>query len=495
MVKMYVASIKMRLILTLALILCIAFIATSMINYHVSREAIRNEIVSSSLPLTRDNIYFEIQADLMRPIFISSLMANNFFLKEWAITGENDPARVVKYLKDIRDKYNFISTFFISAKTNKYYHFKGIHKVISPQSAHDVWYYKFIAMKTEYDLDVDTDEAAEKQLTLFVNFRVETDDGKLLGVTGVGVKLANVAALFRSYQKKFRRSVYMTDLEGNVQLHSNPGLVENLSIREMEGVGSLADKILVPQIPHQDFSFFRSNERVLLTVRYMPVIGWYLFVEQEEGKAFAALRTNLIQNLSIGTIAIFVVLIAVTFTVNLFQNKLERMAVTDELTSIANRRAFEDQFNKAVYRYERSEEPFSIILFDLDSFKAVNDQCGHIEGDRLLKELAELTQLQIRKLDLLARWGGDEFIVLVVSDQQEAQIVAERIRKSIDNNLFTNGMADENDPRQAVTASIGVTEYCKADTLDLITHRADKALYTVKAKGGNGVCVADKIPT
>ncbi|MCP3676083.1 MAG: GGDEF domain-containing protein, partial [Deltaproteobacteria bacterium] len=135
--------------------------------------------------------------------------------------------------------------------------------------------------------------------------------------------------------------------------------------------------------------------------------------------------------------------------------------------------------------------PFSIALMDLDGFKAVNDRCGHIEGDRLLKELALLTQSQIRKVDLLARWGGDEFIVLVLSDLQEAKTVAERIRKSIEDSSFSDTSIQEDDPRKAVTTSIGITQYQKDDTLDRITHRADKALYTIKARGGNGILVAE----
>ncbi len=488
---MQIPSIKIRLILVLAIILCLTFIAINTANYHVSKAAIRSEIVRSSLPLTLDNIHFEIQADLMRPIFISSLMANDSFLKEWTTTGEKDPGKIIKYLHDIRNKYNFISTFFISATTLKYYHFKGIHKTISPEDTHDIWYYKFVAIDTEYSLDVDTDEAAENRLTIFINFRVENEKGELLGVTGVGLELNNIADFLKSYRARFGRSVYMTDLKGTIQIHSDPKLVEKLSLHSMKGIGALADRILVQNTDPQDFSFTRNKKNVLLTVRFMPLLDWYLIVEQEEDLAFTAIRKNLLQNLTIGGVAILVVVIAVAFTVNLFQTRLELMAITDELTGIANRRFFEEQYRRAVHRHDRTGELFSIILFDLDGFKAVNDYCGHIIGDQVLKSIAQVTTTQVRKVDLLARWGGDEFIVLIHSNQQDAKYVAERIRREVEIFMtdYANGATD--DPRQKVTISIGVTQYKKSDSLDIIMNRADKALYSIKSTGGNGVRIAD----
>ncbi len=147
----------------------------------------------------------------------------------------------------------------------------------------------------------------------------------------------------------------------------------------------------------------------------MPLLDWYLIVEQEEDLAFTAIRKNLLQNLTIGGVAILVVVIAVAFTVNLFQTRLELMAITDARTGTANRRFFEEQYRRAVHRHDRTGELFSIILFDLDGFKAVNDYCGHIIGDQVLKSIAQVTITQVRKVDLLARWGGDEFIVLIHS--------------------------------------------------------------------------------
>ena len=97
----HTANRKRQLIFLLSLILVVGFLATSLVSYFVSLSSLRNQITSSSLPLTSDNIYSEIQRDLLRPIFISSLMANDTFFRDWVLDGERDAAQVTKYLKEI----------------------------------------------------------------------------------------------------------------------------------------------------------------------------------------------------------------------------------------------------------------------------------------------------------------------------------------------------------------------------------------------------------
>ena len=94
------ANRKKRLLFLLSLILVVGFVTTSLVSYFVSLSLLRNQITTSALPLTSDNIYSEIQRDLIRPIFISSLMANDTFFRDWVIDGEKDETQMVKYLKD-----------------------------------------------------------------------------------------------------------------------------------------------------------------------------------------------------------------------------------------------------------------------------------------------------------------------------------------------------------------------------------------------------------
>ncbi len=424
-------TIKSRLILILSVILVIAFLSTSFINFHVSRESVREELITSTLPLTRDTIYSEIHQKLMRPIYISSLMGNDAFLKEWVEGGERGQEIITRYLLDISVKYGYFTTFFVSAQTMNYYHYNGVQKKVSRQVPHDKWYYDFIDSGLEYDLNVDTNEAAAHTLTIFINYRVVDGRGKLLGVTGVGLKMDTVAQLLKETQERYNRRIFLIDPEGLIQAHSNPKLIGQVNIRDLPGIDALSKEILSSGNAPADFQYQGEQGPTLLTVRFIPELDWLLVVEQDEESALAAARRNFIQTLGIGLIASLVIICICFLTVSHFQSKLEKIAVTDELTKVSNRRAFGEHFARASARRARQKQPFSVVLMDLDRFKEVNDTLGHLEGDRVLKDLARVAREQIRPTDNLARWGGDEFAVFTECGAEEAQVVAERIRSQV----------------------------------------------------------------
>lgn len=150
------------------------------------------------------------------------------------------------------------------------------------------------------------------------------------------------------------------------------------------------------------------------------------------------------------------------------------------LTGISNRRHFEQAVATAVARAARYGEPLALLMFDLDHFKAINDTHGHLVGDRVLIELTRLAHAHLRAADVLARWGGEEFVVLLAHCQlDEARQLAEKLRLLIANHPFaTVGN---------VTSSFGVTEYRPAETADAWLTRTDEALYRAKTAGRNRV--------
>ena len=157
-----------RLLLALSVILFFSFMGTSLLNYLMTRDSVRAEIIRKDLPLTMDNIYSELTAELMRPLLISSSMASDAFLVDWAKEGEVDVGKIVRYLKQIKNKYDFVTTFFVSTESSVYYRYSGVNKIMSPSDNHDIWFYDFLATGKEYAFDVDTDEAAGNVLTIFI---------------------------------------------------------------------------------------------------------------------------------------------------------------------------------------------------------------------------------------------------------------------------------------------------------------------------------------
>lgn len=150
----------------------------------------------------------------------------------------------------------------------------------------------------------------------------------------------------------------------------------------------------------------------------------------------------------------------------------KEQALTDPLTGLLNRRALEMALEREAARVERGEKPFCLVLMDLDDFKQLNDTQGHQEGDRVLKEVAQYLIAHVRQGDLVGRWGGEEFaVILPRTEGKEAVQVADRLREG----LKTLG----------ITASFGVAVY-GGDPRDLF-QRADRALYQAKGSGKNQV--------
>ncbi|MBI4773219.1 MAG: GGDEF domain-containing protein [Deltaproteobacteria bacterium] len=479
-------SIRTKLILTLSSVLVLAFVCTSLLSYFVSRGSFRSNIIDETLPLISNNIYSEIQRDLMRPIYVSSLMANDTFLKDWALGGEKDMEKITKYLKEIKDKYGFSSSFFVSEATGNYYYYAGILKKMGPQDAHDVWYYDFIESGAGFGLDVDTDEAAAGTLTVFINHRLEGDGGLLLGVTGVALNMEKVGAILRSYREKYKRTVYMVDSEGLVQMHPDNHLVERARLSEMEGIEGLEKEILTKKFESHIYEFDRNGRRLFLALRYFPDFDWFLIVEQGEGAPLRNIRVTMFGNLGVGFLVTCFIIAVVIFTVNRFQGRLEALATVDDLTKTFNRRHFMDSFKGEAARAARYGHPVSLLMIDADRFKSINDTFGHHIGDEALRNLASIIKDCLREVDVLGRLGGEEFAVLLPETGKQAAVhVAQRIRAAVE-----SGIIETEAGRLRLTVSVGVASAApdSIDTKDLLK-QADAAMYRAKEEGRNRVCV------
>ena len=171
---------------------------------------------------------------------------------------------------------------------------------------------------------------------------------------------------------------------------------------------------------------------------------------------------------------------------------LESLATTDTLTGLVNRRGLLARLEVEFSRSQRTQHPFALAICDLDHFKHINDTYGHPAGDRVLAAFAATLKDNLRNIDLAARWGGEEFaIVLPESDVNDALIPLERIRQAVAASRIRHGAQEIQ-----VTVSIGVANYDSATALaEHLLERADSALYRAKAGGRNRVlCAAPALP-
>ena len=163
---------------------------------------------------------------------------------------------------------------------------------------------------------------------------------------------------------------------------------------------------------------------------------------------------------------------------------LNEMSRTDFLTNLSNRRNLIEKCNYEMMRANRTNEHLSIILFDVDNFKKINDQYGHLTGDKVLTQTAGIIKDNVRITDIVGRYGGEEFmVVLPACDQEGAFEVAEKIRKAIEKAIFEKGLS--------VTISGGVKQYA-GESIDRLFEMVDTNLYMAKQNGKNRIMMTEK---
>ncbi len=474
---------KLLFATALTILLTLGFVATSVIGYFVAEDSLQKQVAEETLPLTSDNIFSEIERDLLRSILISSLMAHDTFVREWVVEGEEDKEAIIRYLAEIQQKYDTTTAFFVSDASRHYYHPDGILKTVSPADPADKWYFRVRQINEPFEINIDHDTADPTRLSIFVNYRVQDESGEFIGVTGIGLAVETVAGLIESYQRRYARSIYFMDREGEITLRGS-GYHGPTSIQAQPGLASHATRILTS--PSTDFAYERPGDgTVYVNTRLIPELDWFLVVEQRESAANTQLLNTLIVNILLALGVTALVLMIGGWTLRGYQRRLEAMATTDRLTGAANREALEVLFGQAQRLARRHDRPLSIINLDIDHFKTINDRHGHQAGDSVLRDLVETVSAQIREADTLCRWGGDEFLILLPdADAEHARQTAERIRDAVarHNRLPAN--------EESLTVSQGVAQYRPDESLDNVINRADQALYEAKRSGRDRVAVA-----
>ncbi|MDA3947077.1 MAG: PAS domain S-box protein [Helicobacteraceae bacterium] len=266
--------------------------------------------------------------------------------------------------------------------------------------------------------------------------------------------------------------VLLIDMQAGKFIQANSAICKMLGYRLDElyelGVEDIHPKEALPEV-------FRELER---QVRGEILVAQNLPVKRKDGSVFIADVSSAPMTLSGRTVM-----------VGFFHDVTERkrieeemnlLATTDSLTGIANRREFSMQLEKEIERAKRYGTPLSLLMYDIDYFKQVNDTFGHDAGDDVLQAITQVVKRNIRAVDLVARWGGEEFMILMPeSNGTDAFGAAEKLRKAIAAHLF--------EQTGRLTVSFGVTAFSPNDDSNTLLKRVDDALYQAKENGRNRV--------
>ena len=473
---------RIALLCWLTLILLLGSFATSIAIHSVASNSLRKSIVERELPITSDSLYSEVQHDLVLPVFISRQMASNTLLHDWALAGEEELGAITRYLNEVKSKQNSLTSFFVSETTKNYYSADGLFKTVSPTDEADQWYYRVKDLQQPYEINVDYDATHSNMMTVFVNYRIEDTEGNFLGVTGIGLSLDSVTELVQHYQKRYNRKIYFVDDEGHETLNGLSKDQNANSIRNQAGIKEIAERILAGGKKSLHSVYQKNGTSMQVNSRYIEKLRAFLIVEQSADEALAPLNRFLSVSLTLSAISSLLIIGIILHTADRHHKQAEKIASTDVLTGLENRASLASRLQSLVDSHRTKGQDFSIIMFDIDHFKEINDQYGHLAGDQVLMRIAQCAQQQIRTLDSIYRWGGEEFLVLLECCQVfDAMKVAEKIRRSIE----TLEIRVADDISLSATVSLGVGQSEAGETTDELLARVDNAVYLAKRNGRN----------
>ena len=198
-------------------------------------------------------------------------------------------------------------------------------------------------------------------------------------------------------------------------------------------------------------------------------------------------RLNAFDKQDIRLLSILSTPVAIAIQNARLHQQMKNLAITDELTGLYNFRCLQDRLKEEVKRAQRYERPLALIMADIDYFKEFNDAYGHPEGNIVLKILADILKVSVREVDIVGRYGGEEFIIILPeASKEEAREIAERIRKKVERYKFINNK--DHPDKTKLTLSLGVTScFQEPITPEGLIYKVDQALYQAKRKGRNRV--------
>jgi diguanylate cyclase (GGDEF)-like protein len=477
-------ALKYKVLIIISTLLLTASITSSIINFRLDVKSAQDQLINVSLPLSVDNIYTEIQQRMIEPLIVSSLMGHDTFLKDWLLSGEKDVKQIEKYLLAIQNKYNVFTTFLVSDFTKNYYHSTGLIDVVNEKNKDDAWFFNFKNSAKDYEINLDYNQNLGSSLIMFINYGVMDYAKQFIGVTGIGIELLDIEKMLHSFKQKYKYDVYFVNKKGEIILFSKY-LNKRGNITSIKGLNLFEDKILSDKAYLIEYKDEHDNEYFLNT-KYIDKLDLHLLVEINKKEYMEEIKSKFYTNLAFSILVTLIIVSIIIYVINIYQKQLENIAGEDTLTSLANRRKFNEDFEKVIKNSHKKTNKVLLFLIDIDDFKYVNDTYGHLIGDQVLKRVALVLKASLRKNDKIARWGGEEFAILLEDTSLENGLhIAEKLSAAIKTDVQIQEMIEK-----PLTLSMGVGALKSSDSQDGLIQKVDKALYRAKEQGKDSIVTA-----
>lgn len=465
---------KSYIVPIVSIVVFVALLGFSTTNFFVTQKSNKQQIQSYLLPLAMENLDSSIQKKLLKPSMISLVLSTT------TLVGNNNFAfNVTNYLKSVNNQYPDIDSSYIALDKNQVYFTNfSDKKHFSNDDKNFDRYFELKESNQNYLIKIKKNGQFENSTSIFMDYKIYDKEGKFLGIAGVNLNSSVIENVIKDFEKKYNFNAYFISSNGTIIFGSDEQ--ERFSNLKDNDFLNYIKNILVQKNSAEYFNF--KNDNFFLKIKYFPNIDAYLFVEAKISDFNTDNKKAFMANIFISLFVTIFITSLILFAVKYYQKRLKVLATTDILTNIPNRTSFNHYFQYLSAFSQRNQTPLSLAIFDIDNFKLVNDTFGHVTGDDIIQKIATIASECIRKSDMLARWGGDEFVLLFPNTKlEDAYLVCEKIRLAVFNNTELSLQIDG----KQISISIGLVETNSKSTMEKNIKSADKLLYISKTSGKN----------
>jgi diguanylate cyclase (GGDEF)-like protein len=370
--------------------------------------------------------------------------------------------QMAAYTRRLENTFSYQWVFIASDSSKAYYANTGLYQILDPDSEEDSWYQEFVDQNKEYVVTIGTDNDVGVA-TVFVDVRIENEDGDFLGVCGVAMQLDRLQNLIVEYEDEYGIEVQFVDEDKEVQIACG-NVDEDVQIENLELNPEKTEQILVDSL---------GLERDYTIVKYIEQLDWYMIIRDYNPFAHTV---DLFLILFTAFSSILVILITVLCLRYILKRNqmLYASSYRDEMTGLYNRRAYEDK-RKELRKYD-SMKKYSVIVFDVNGLKSANDTLGHFAGDELIRGASRLIREVFEPQGQCFRTGGDEFVVFVEAEEADIRCLTRRFDE----------LVSEWEGEYVKKLSVSYGAVCGSKnpewTVDELTTLADEKMYWQKKK-------------
>ncbi len=410
-------------------------------------------------------IYDAISSDLSESVHVTEGMAHDTFLIDLLADEENYSETELneimrRYLLGLKEGLDYDATFVISEATHRYYTWSGADKIVDPEgNPRDHWYREFLEDGKTYALDVDQDELAQDEWRVFVNARIEDDQGNLLGVCGVGTRMTESQKLVEELEGEYGVKINLIDSRGLIQVDTDETRIETRFPLEL------------PTASRSDYTFIRDGGSHLIVTKYVDKLDWTLVV-QSDGTGVKDMFINIIL-LNIGLCLVVLVILLLSVRIIAMRTRaLTNASFRDQTTQLLNRRAFEEE--KSTLLTARLDENFVYVTADINGLKTVNDTLGHAAGDELIIGAAQCLKECFGRYGRIYRIGGDEFAAMLTLSTSELRTAMAALDRA------TAGWKGERVDSLSISCGYATSREHPSENLSELGRISDEMMYVAK---------------